>query len=72
MIYLENQFSQRKKTKIAHAGVQIDLEEGRILKLERAREFIQSYFQESNVHIYWGSVDDFARDLDQQQRASPP
>jgi hypothetical protein len=71
MTYLENPFSQRKKVKIAHAGVQVDLEEGRILKPERAREYIESYFEESNVHIYWGSVDDFARDLLEQRASSP-
>jgi SIR2-like protein len=65
-IYSENQYAQRKKARIAHAGVQIDLEEDRILKPERAREYIESYFEESNVHIYWGSVADFARELCQQ------
>ncbi len=70
LTYLGNQFSQRKQPRIAHAGVQIDLEEGRILKPERAREYIESYFQESNVHIYWGSVDDFARDLHRQMAGS--
>ena len=70
LTYLGNQFSRKKQPRIAHAGVQIDLEEGRILKPERAREYIESYFEESNVHIYWGSVDDFARDLRQQLAGS--
>jgi hypothetical protein len=56
-----------KRKKIAHAGVQIDLPEARMQKVDRAREYLQSYFQESNIHIYWGSVEDFSRDLRQQR-----
>ena len=36
-------------------------------KIDRAREYLQAYFQESNIHIYWGSVEDFSRDLRQQR-----
>lgn len=67
MFYLQNPTPQKKKGKIAHAGVQIDLEEGRILNVHRARDYIESYFEDTNVHIYWGSVDDFARELRRQQ-----
>jgi hypothetical protein len=56
-----------KRKKIAHAGVQVDLPEARIQKIDRAREYLQSYFQESNIHIYWGSVEDFSRYLRQQR-----
>jgi hypothetical protein len=49
--------------RIAHAGVQVDLVEDKILEIEGARQYLQSYFQDSNIHIFWGSVADFARDL---------
>jgi hypothetical protein len=60
-----------KRKKIAHAGVQVDLPETRIQKIDRAREYLQSYFQESNIHIYWGGVEDFSRDLRQQRGKQP-
>jgi CHAT domain/SIR2-like domain len=63
------QLSRRKR--IAHAGVQIDLVEGQILEVDRAREYLQSYFEDSNIHIYWGSVEDFSREL-RQQRGNKP
>jgi hypothetical protein len=56
-----------KRKRIAHAGVQIDLSEARNQKVERAREYLQSYFRESNIHLYWGGVEDFTRDLRQQR-----
>lgn len=60
-----------RRRKIAHAGVQVDLTEARIQKIERAREYLQSYFRESNIHIYWGSVEDFSRDLRRQRGNAP-
>ena len=63
------QLSRRKR--IAHAGVQIDLIEGQHLEIDRARRYLQSYFEDSNIHIYWGSVEDFSREL-RQQRGNKP
>ena len=50
-----------------HAGVQIDPDEGRIIEIEGARRYLESYFEDADIHIYWGSVDDFARDLRRQR-----
>jgi hypothetical protein len=49
----------------AHVAVQIDPEEGRILEPERARRYLESYFQDDNVNIYWGSAEDFVQKLQQ-------
>ncbi len=46
-----------------HVAAQIDPEEGRILEPERARKYLESYFQGSRISIYWGNVDDFMRAL---------
>jgi hypothetical protein len=61
--------NRRRKRPPIHAGVQIDPEEGRILEIEGARKYLESYFQDADIHLYWGSVEDFARDL-LQHRAS--
>ena len=44
-------------------AVQIDPEEGRIQEPEGARRYLESYFQDADISIYWGSADDFAAEL---------
>ena len=45
-------------------------EEGRFLEPERARIYLDSYFQDADISIYWGSVEDFTRELLAQWSAS--
>src|SRR5262249_6566964 len=47
----------------AHVAAQIDPEEGRILEPERARRYLESYFQDADISIYWGSAEDFVQEL---------
>jgi hypothetical protein len=47
----------------AHVAAQIDPEEGRILEPRGARAYLQSYFTEAAINIYWGTPDDFAAEL---------
>ena len=54
---------RRRRNPPIHAGVQVDPDESRILEIDGARKYLESYFQDADVHIYWGSVEDFARDL---------
>jgi hypothetical protein len=54
--------------------VQIDPEEGQINEPEGARDYLKRYCRDAsgrdaNVSIYWGSAEDFAREL---QRRVPP
>jgi hypothetical protein len=51
----------------AHVGVQIDLDESQILELEGARKYLESYLRGSNIRIFWGSVEEFTRELRKQQ-----
>jgi hypothetical protein len=46
-----------------HVAVQIDPEEGRSIEPERARRYLESYFQSSNITIYWGSTENFIKEL---------
>ena len=52
-----------RRRKYAHVAVQIDPEESRIQEPERARRYLESYFQGADISIYWGSADDFAAEL---------
>jgi hypothetical protein len=49
--------------------VQIDPEEGRTLEPEGARRYLETYFKDADISIYWGSVEDFVIEL-QAQRAA--
>jgi hypothetical protein len=49
-----------------HVAAQIDPEEGRTIEPDRARRYLESYFSQLEpirITIYWGSVDDFMREL---------
>jgi hypothetical protein len=43
--------------------VQIDPEEGRTLEPDRARRYLERYFGDNRIDIYWGRTDDFVRAL---------
>jgi hypothetical protein len=57
------QEGRNRRKKYAHVAVQIDPESGRILEPERARRYLERYFGGADISIYWGSVDDFLREL---------
>jgi hypothetical protein len=50
-----------------HIAIQVHPEEDRFLNPEQACRYIERYFQEifpaNSFSVYWGSIDDFARDL---------
>ncbi len=50
----------------AHVAAQISPEEGRILEPERARHYLEEYFQSEDISIYWGNVEDFTKELAKQ------
>jgi len=52
-----------------HVAAQVAPEEGRLLDTERARDYLQKAFGQIDLTIYWGSVDDFVRDLCDRARS---
>ncbi len=56
----------RRWNRYTHVAAQIDPEEGRTIEPERARRYLETYFSQPNqirLSIYWGSVEDFIREL---------
>lgn len=50
-----------------HIAAQIEPDENRILEPEGAKRYIENYFsQDARISLYWGSVDDFIRELSQR------
>jgi hypothetical protein len=53
----------RLKQGVPHVAAQVAPEEGRNIDTERARDYLETAFGQADVTIYWGTVDDFLRDL---------
>ncbi len=53
----------QRRARYAHIAAQIDPEQGRILDPNRARRYLESYFQGADMSIFWGSAEDFVREL---------
>jgi SIR2-like domain/CHAT domain len=60
---LMNQGGQERRRGFKHVAVQIDPEEGRTIEPDRARRYLESYFGENRINIYWGRTDDFVHKL---------
>ena len=46
-----------------HVAAQLDPEQGPIGDADRARKYLEMYFQKAHIDIFWGSVEDFLREL---------
>ncbi len=66
---MSQQGGNRRK-KYSHIAAQIDPEEDRILEPDRARAYLEKYFGGADISIYWGSAEDFVRDLQKQASKS--
>jgi hypothetical protein len=58
-----NQQGGGRRKRYAHIAAQIDPEQGRAVDVERARRYLEEYFDEADITIYWGSAEDFLREL---------
>lgn len=66
---LLSQEGRGRRKRYAHVAGQITPEEGRILETDRARQYLEMYFQDADIDIFWGSVDDFVHTLVAQMQA---
>jgi CHAT domain/SIR2-like domain len=57
------QGGRQRSDDYVHVAVQLDPEEGQNLDPEGSRRFLRRYFEVGDNRIYWGHVDDFAREL---------
>jgi hypothetical protein len=67
---LTSQEGRNRRRKYAHIAGQVMPDEEYFLMPERARRYFESYFQDSDISIFWGSVEDFTRELQQQLLAA--
>lgn len=55
-----------------HVAVQLDLDESRIAQPERARRYFEKHLGHDNLSIFWGSAEEFIRELGQRVDALAP
>lgn len=64
---LMSQEGGERRSRYSHVAVQIDPEGSQTLEPERARRYLERafHFNDADLSIYWGSTDDFVRELGQ-------
>lgn len=63
---LMGQEGRGRRSRYAHIAAQIDPEGGRLIEPERARKYLEQYFQNADISVYWGSAEDFLGELHQR------
>lgn len=59
----------RWQSDFAHVAAQLDPDEDRVLSPERTRTYLERYFADADISLYWGTVDDFVAELERRRRA---
>lgn len=57
-----------RRKRFAHVAVQIDPEQERLDDPARAREYLETYFSDTKINIFWGSGEDFLSQLQRQMK----
>lgn len=55
-----------RRGRYAHVGIQLEPDEARNLNPRRAYQYLQKYFGDAQINLYWGKSDDFLRELAQR------
>jgi alkylhydroperoxidase family enzyme len=60
---LMNQDGGRRRKRYTHVAAQIDPEEAQAVDPVRTRKYLEQYFEGSDITIFWGTAEDFLREL---------
>jgi hypothetical protein len=55
---------QRRNFK--HVAVQLDVDDVKVENIESVQTFLQQYFQDAEINVYWGSMEQFIAELKEQ------
>jgi hypothetical protein len=55
---------QRRNFK--HVAVQLDVDDVQVENIESVQAFLQQYFQDAEINVYWGSMEQFISELKEQ------
>jgi CHAT domain/SIR2-like domain len=62
---------RKRDDQFKNVAAQIDPESGQTVDPERARDYLGKYLQREVVDVFWGTVDDFARQLHSELSKDP-
>jgi hypothetical protein len=62
---------RNRRGRYAHIAAQIDPEQGQILQADAARRYLEEYFGDADVSIFWGSIEVFAGELAGRWKQNP-
>jgi hypothetical protein len=57
-----------RRRDVSSVAAQVFPEEGYVREPERARRYLERYFETAQINIYWGSVEDFIGELERRWR----
>jgi hypothetical protein len=68
---IKSQEGGARRKRFSHVAVQIDPEQERTIDPVRARKYLEGYFLDTQISIYWGNAEDFLSELQRQMKALP-
>ncbi len=63
--------TRERRRKLKHVGVQLELDDADEADVAAVQTFLQSYFQEADINVFWGSTAQFMAELRAQWEAPP-
>jgi hypothetical protein len=61
-----------RRRKLKHVGVQLEMAGAGEEETEAVQAFLQQYFQEADINIFWGTPAQFVAELREQMESAPP
>ncbi|HEY4723979.1 MAG TPA: SIR2 family protein, partial [Anaerolineae bacterium] len=58
--------ARRQRRSYKHIAVQLDVDDVSIENIDAVQSFLQQYFQDAEINIYWGSLEQFVAELREQ------
>lgn len=59
-----------RRGRYSHVGIQLEHDDARNMNPKRARAYLQKYFGQAQINLYWGKSEDFLRELAQRWKAA--
>ncbi|HEX6263892.1 MAG TPA: CHAT domain-containing protein [Actinomycetota bacterium] len=69
---LMNSEGSRRRRGYTHVAVQIDPEESTTIDASGARNYLEEYFQDARVSVYWGTTEHFVKELHERWEGRTP
>jgi hypothetical protein len=63
-----SQEGRDRRKRFSHVAVQIDPEQEQITNAAGARQYLESYFLDTHISIFWGNAEDFLAELQRQMK----